>query len=580
MATRLSDMSVGSTVKIKVNGSLKDFIIVQQGKPSSIYDDSCDGTWVLMKNIYELRQWHSSDVNDYANSTIHSYLNSTFLNLFESNIKSSIKQVKLPYRKGSGSNGLSAKIFLLSATETSFSFSYMPSSEGAELAYFKGCADTGNDSKRLAYRDGIVNPWWLRSPNCGDKGSKYALIVHNYGDWQGELCTSSYGVRPALILFSALLVSDDGVVIGNHPPEVTSDAGVTGAELGEKNSPFTVGYTVTDTDGNLMTVTEKLDGEAKAVKTDVGGTVVQVQTARNDEGAVPAWDTYPAKFEYFMPLTAKKAGLRLRSLEFRVKGYVPGTMRTVLRKYGSTTALVDKFIDIVRGYNDVVLDMGDFGLEKGVEYQLYFAASNNFYPPSIKPEWVVENDYVDIATGSAYYGDDTTLIFSGTMVIVETHTAAGTDGATTGTLTVDWLNEKEGYTQLLNGAYTLTLTVSDGFSSVDWTATFTKNVTGAKVSLTAPLTADDTITVAALTLEGSFPADMSLTVEMTNNALDDSPVWENCTDIQSGESRAFVHHAFTNKTAARGFAFNYKIAAARGASGVGGTITMIGGVIG
>ena len=73
---------------------------------------------------------------------------------------------------------------------------------------------------------------------------------------------------------------------------------------------------------------------------------------------------------------------------------------------------------------------------------------------------------------------------------------------------------------------------------------------------------------------------MSLTVELTNNARDDAPVWETVTDIQRGESLAFVHHAFANKTAARGFAFNYKITAARGASGVGGTITMIGGVIG
>lgn len=588
MATRLGNMAVGSTVKIKVDGTLRNFIIVQQGNPdSTIYDSSCDGTWLLMKDIYESRKWHSSDINDYANSTIHSYLNSTFLNLFESNIKNSIKQVKLPYRKGkgisttvtSGSNGLSAKIFLLSATETSFDFPYMPSGEGTELAYFRGCSNSDSDSTRVAYLDGSVYPWWLRSPNCGS-GSEKALIVHNKGGWLGELCSDWFGVRPALILPSTRLVSDDGTVIGNRAPEVTSDAGASGAELGEQNAPFMVGYTVTDKDGDLMTVTEKLDGEVKAVKTDVGGTVVKVQTALNNEGAVPAWDTYPAKSEYFMPLTTKKAGLRLRSLEFRVKGYVPGTMRTVLRKYGSTTALADKFIDIIRGYNDVVLDMGDFALEKGVEYQLYFAASNNFYPPSVTPGWVVENEYVDIATGSAYYGDDTTLIFSGTMGIVDTHTAAGMDGAITDTLTVDWLNEKEGYTQLLNGAHTLTLTASDGTVSTDWTATFTKNVTDTLVSLTAPLTADDTITVAALTLEGSFPADMNLTVELTNNGLDDAPVWENCTDIQSGESRVFVHHAFTNKTAAKGAAFNYKVTISRGESGVGGTITMIGGVIG
>lgn len=142
---------------------------------------------------------------------------------------------------------------------------------------------------------------------------------------------------------------------------------------------------------------------------------IQVVTAKNESGDIPAWDTYPAKAEFFMPLTAKKAGLLLRSLEFRVKGYVPGIMRTVLRKYGSTTALADKFIDIVRGYNDVVLDMGSIALEKGVEYQLYFAASNNFYPPSVQPSWVAVNDCIDIAHGSAYYGDDSKLIFSGTV---------------------------------------------------------------------------------------------------------------------------------------------------------------------
>lgn len=163
---------------------------------------------------------------------------------------------------------------------------------------------------------------------------------------------------------------------------------------------------------------------------------------------------------------------------------------------------------------------------------------------------------------------------NGVELAVRENVATGTE------LTVQCLSEKALFQQILNGENTLVLEVDDGKTTTEWTATFTKNVTRAVLSLAQPLTADDTITVASLTLEGSFPADMSLSVEMTNNALDETPVWENCTDIQRGEAKAFVHHAFTNKTAARGFAFNYKVTISRGESGVGGSVTMIGGVIG
>lgn len=219
--TPLGNYDVGKTVKIAVGGKDYDWIVVHQGIPDAgIYDASCNGTWLLMQDIYENRAWHSSNTNDYANSTIHSYLNSTFLNLFESNIKNAIKQVKLPYCKGSGtsttvtsgSNGLSAKIFLLSAAETSFNFSYMPSGEGAELAYFKGCADNSSDSKRVAYLNASAAHWWLRSPGC--LNSLSALYVDSNGDWNGSYCSSSNGIRPALILPPSTLVDDTGHIIG------------------------------------------------------------------------------------------------------------------------------------------------------------------------------------------------------------------------------------------------------------------------------------------------------------------------------------------------------------------------------
>ena len=272
MAKKLGAMSIGSAVKIAVGGKSYEWLVVHQGKPSSVYDDSCDGTWVLMIDIYENRQWHSLNINDYAGSAIHAYLNSMFLDMFESNIRDAIKQVKLPYRKGSGisttvtsgSNGLSTKIFLLSSAETSFSFGNMPSGEGAELAYFKGCADDGPESKRVAYLNGSATLWWLRSPSCSI-GSSYALYVNSEGVWGRSYCSSAYGIRPALILPSTLLVSDDGTVSTNTAPVIAAES----TNLGEKNAPFTFGYTVTDEDGDTLTVTEKLDGKIANTRTGI-----------------------------------------------------------------------------------------------------------------------------------------------------------------------------------------------------------------------------------------------------------------------------------------------------------------------
>ena len=215
---KLGTKAVGSIVKLKVNGTAKEFIVVHQGKPSSIYDDSCNGVWLLMKGIYEERQWHSSNVNKYESSDIHAYLNSTFLDLFDSNIKDAIKQVKLPYRKNGGSggttkqgaNGLPCKIFLLSAPEVHYEHRYIDSGEGAVLSYFASCVTNNADSKRVAYLNGSASYWWLRSPDA-DNTSRVWYVSTN-GSCDGLSASSSFGIRPALVLPPDALVDDSGNV--------------------------------------------------------------------------------------------------------------------------------------------------------------------------------------------------------------------------------------------------------------------------------------------------------------------------------------------------------------------------------
>lgn len=127
---------------------------------------------------------------------------------------------------------------------------------------------------------------------------------------------------------------------------------------------------------------------------------------------------------------------------------------------------------------------------------------------------------------------------------------------------------------VLNGAHTLKVVANDGKAdSAAYTITFTKKVTKATITLASALPADDIIQVMVMALTSSIPADANLKVLVTNNANDSSPVWEDATaDIKSG-----VNHVFTNKTAANGFAFNFKLSVERGASDTGGYISNIGG---
>lgn len=404
---KLGTKAVGSIVKIKVNGASKDFIVVQQGLPSSAYDASCNGVWVVMKDIYTTMKWDGSN-NDYLNSDMTAYLNGTFISLIDADIRNAIKQVKIPYTNYSnnnvmsGSNGLSCKVFLLSGTEVGFSgVSYM-NTEGAKLSYFDSA------SKRVAYNGSSAAIWWLRSPLTSDYN--YVWRVNTDGSSYDYWYNYSYGVRPAFILPSTLVVSDDGTVSVNTAPTVSTD----GAALGRKNAAFAWKYTVRDTDGDTLTVTEKLDGKTTATRTGV-------------------------------------------------------------------------------------------------------------------------------ASGTA-------------LTFEQTASAAG-------------------FQKILNGNHTITVEVSDGKETVSTSATFTKAVHAASVTLAEPLAVEGDITVAVLQVTGSIPDDAVFKAEVTNNAKDAAPVWQDVTT----EVRKGVNIVFENKTATAGAAFNFRVSVSRGASGTGGYIEAISG---
>lgn len=209
----ISNFGVGDSVYINVNGSPTEFLIVHRGRPSTLYDTSCDGTWLLMKDIYEKQFWNSGGTKDYKSSTIHSYLNSTFLNLIDSDIRAQIKTVKIPYVSVtgstgsvmSGSSGLSAQVFFLSAPEVGYWGGVLTNyQDGACLSYFDGY-DLFNNERRTAYFNGTDTYWWTRSPT---NTQNQTVFVASKSMRNGVVDVHQYGVRPAFIVPNDCMIDE------------------------------------------------------------------------------------------------------------------------------------------------------------------------------------------------------------------------------------------------------------------------------------------------------------------------------------------------------------------------------------
>lgn len=211
-------LAVGDSVWLDVDGVPTEFIVVHQGNPrttdydgNAFYDESCNGTWLLMKDIYSKSALGSGT---YPDTTVHAYLNGDFLDLI--NVKDIIKQVKIPYSyntpmSGSywpgakrGEDGLLAKVFLLNVLEVGFSPS-VSMEDGARLSYFNGASN----ADRIAYYNGAATNWWLRGA-VHNKANTYSNTVTYTGSSSYAQQGTQNGVRPAFIIDGSTMISQSG----------------------------------------------------------------------------------------------------------------------------------------------------------------------------------------------------------------------------------------------------------------------------------------------------------------------------------------------------------------------------------
>ena len=415
MASTLSAQAAGSTVTLDVDGSPCDFLVVQQGKPDDSYDDSCDGTWLMMEGLYNEMAWGGASTNKYSASDAHAWLNDDFLTLLDPDILAMVKTVKIPVADGAavltGADGLEAKAFLPSAREVGWVASSFPV-EGSCLDFFDGFSNS--DDRRMAYDSAGASKNWFTRTYVRSSGRVAGILRSSGGPTQQDPDAIMF-LRPVMIFPSTTRITDDGTMMPNSPPTITSPSGPSGADLRTQNAPFSLHYTPSDPDGDTLTVTEYVDGITSRSWTGAGG------------------------------------------------------------------------------------------------------ALTNF--------------------------------------------EAVTDATK--------------FAQLGIGDHALKVTASDGALSAEYTAAFEKISTSASLTLTSPIQTDGQILSAVIQVEGSIPTDADYSVQLTNNALDTAPVWQDATEASKTGGRV----TFTNQTAANGWAFNFKLEVERGASGTGGYISAVSGSV-
>ena len=603
----LGSKQIGRIVRFEMGGVMRSFIVVHQGKPGDMYDDSCDGTWLLIEDIYEKRIWNGPPSTE-------DYLNNTVLGMFEKGIREKIKLVKIPYTTNPGSDavkdgadGKECKLFVPSTPEVGNIDTYNSgfTEDGAKLDYFiGGGSNTEGNKQRIAYYNGVQTAYFLRSwdprnfsavHGISDQGAPTSLDAGRYEN----------GIRFMMILPPSLLISDDGSVVPNAPPSAPGSIDLPDSVYGGSAAAVSwsaasdpennlEGYVVERSTDGGSTWTQIYQGPATSTTNTVPQgteTVIYRVRAYDSEGAFSSWRTSgqvtvinnnapTAPGGITVPETVlggaelaitwgaasdKDGNLAGYSLERQVDG---GEWSEVYRD--SATGYTDT---VTRGWTSVAYRVRAYD-----SYDVYsgYATSpvrtvNNNIAPVITCEQESGTDLGAKAGGfSVAYsvgdedGDPVTVAEAVDGVVWRTFAA---EAGRSYTLEVDG----EPFMRLLNGTHELTVSASDGQVAAVHKLTFTKEVTAATVTLEEPMEADDQITICVLSVLGSIPADAKYSVMVTNNALDDEPVWEDCTDtVKNG-----ANYIFTNETAVNGFAFNFKVEVERGESGQGGYINSV-----
>jgi hypothetical protein len=619
----LQDVPVGGVFTIQEKSKVSEYIALQHGR---LTINGVPHTLVVRRYVAEKCRWaglwqrdsyEGSELDDKCKGFVSSFMTNTT----GYNITPRIPSVPITIKDNGGSSGrtISRQCFSLSRSEVGIIGGNNIYAEGDPVPYFS------SDSRRVArwLDNNSAQVWWLRS-NHLDGLVKKGYQVGTGGGSDDAIETESYWYRPAFYLPGNLaLKTDTGGVTDRAMPSQSPLIGgivtVNGGSAIQSGQSYTVSWPAaadTDTAASSITYIVRRSFDNGVTWT----TRAELLNATSFTDSVEPYQTSSVKYEVY----AKDAYCRsINEVTSSNVSVVSNTAPTVPPFITVSTLPLEKGgpVNVTWGAaTDQDNNLSGYRLEHlinngwNTSWEPVYEGSALSFAETSGTDWntiayrvcavdtygavsgyhtsstyslrdpvhitVTVGSSCDISEGEVYTTDGDKNI---TFTVVNTvdpnmanpYTALLTlDGAllsaVTGVIPVGaytFAMSKSRWQNIRNGNHTIILTVSDadgnsGASSI----AFTKDVSKAIIQtdpIPVEITDGSVLSMFILNVAGNFPPGSTLSVWITNNALDDAPVWQPVTleQINTGN-----YAMINNQTVATENAFAVRVEADRGSA--------------
>lgn len=277
MKTSLGNLAEGTIVPMLERGSKVNYIVAKHNYQSDV--NGGGHTMLIRAGVLGSYEWKKSSSNSYelpeyakydTDSKIPDVLENYYQGVFDALTLAACKPVRIKYSPNGSTvtSTRSHRFFILSRGDLA-SWSYSDGDRLNATVVNALVSSVGNNVSLLLRSttddyDTKLDPDSNTYVQDGDKyGAVYiARIINN------RLYDTSYTVHgheaasvlPCIVLYDTAGVGEDGILRGNHVPEISSYYFGT-EQVHTKHNDFRVAYSVHDEDGDEMTVTELLDGK-------------------------------------------------------------------------------------------------------------------------------------------------------------------------------------------------------------------------------------------------------------------------------------------------------------------------------